>query len=98
MKFQTAKRMVLAGFSISIGAAMFGIFFGAGNEQLKSYALTIAIVSLLFTMAVIMKWARCPWCGGSLLRGFFKNKVCPHCKRDLTTGKKKKGHGGRGRK
>ena len=53
---------------------------------------------LLFTAAVIMKYARCPWCGGSLLRKFFKLEVCPHCHRNLTTGKKKKGHGGRGRK
>ena len=55
-------------------------------------------VLLLFTLAVVMKWARCPWCGGSLLRKFFTLKVCPHCHRDLITGKRKKGHGGRGRK
>ena len=98
MKLETVRKVVTAGFTLSIIACFIGIFAGADNPELNNYALIAAVLFLLFTIAVIMKWARCPWCGGSLMRKFFSLKVCPHCHRDLTTGKKKKGHGGRGRK
>lgn len=98
MKLQTVKKVVMAGFTICIFASLIGIFAGAGNPQLSNYMLVAAVIVLLFTLAIIMKWARCPWCGGSLMRKFFKLEVCPHCHRNLETGKKKKGHGGRGRK
>lgn len=98
MSLQTVKKVVTAGFSICIFTSLIGIFAGSGNSQLSNYMLTASVIVLLFTIAIIMKWARCPWCGGSLLRKFFKLQVCPHCHRDLYTGKKKKGHGGRGRK
>ena len=98
MKLETVRKLVTAGFTICIFASLIGIFAGAGNPELSNYMLIAAVIVLLFTLAIIMKWAHCPWCGGSLLRGFFKNQVCPHCHRDLQSGKKKKGHGGRGRK
>ena len=98
MKLQTVKKVVMAGFTICIFASLIGIFAGAGNPQLSNYMLVAAVILLLFTLAIIMKWARCPWCGGSLLRKFFKLEVCPHCHCNLETGKKKKGHGGIGRK
>ena len=98
MNLQTVRKVVTAGILLSIASCAIGLFAGGGNPQVYQYSLVVAVVALLLTIAVIMKWARCPWCGGSLLRGFFKNKTCPHCHRDLESGKKKKGHGGRGRK
>ena len=98
MDIKTTRKVVTIGFTICIFASLIGIFFGAGNPELSNYMLIVAVIVFLFTAAIIMKYARCPWCGGSLLRKFFTLKVCPHCHRDLETGKKKKGHGGRGRK
>ncbi|HIT31058.1 MAG TPA: hypothetical protein IAC26_09475 [Candidatus Scatomorpha stercoravium] len=98
MDIKTTRKVVTIGFTICIFASLIGIFFGAGNPELSNYMLIVAVIVFLFTAAIIMKYARCPWCGGSLLRKFFKLEVCPHCHRNLTTGKKKKGHGGRGRK
>lgn len=98
MNLQTVKKVVTAGFTICIFTSLIGIFAGSGNSQLSNYMLTASVIVLLFTIAIIMKWARCPWCGGLLMRKFFSLKVCPHCHRDLESGKKKKGHGGRGRK
>ena len=98
MNLKTTRRLVTIGFTVCIFTSFIGIFFGAGNPELSNYMLTAGVISLLFTAAIIMKWARCPWCGGSLLRKFFKLEVCPHCHRNLETEKKKKGHGGRGRK
>ena len=98
MKLETVRKLVTVGFTLSIIACFVGLFAGADNPELNNYSLIAAVLFLLFTIAIIMKWARCPWCGGSLMRKFFSLKVCPHCNRDLVTGKKKKGHGGRGRK
>lgn len=95
MRLETVRKVVAAGFSLSVLACLVGLFGGQGNAQVYQYAMVAAVVLLLFTLAVVMKWARCPWCGGSLLRKFFTLKVCPHCHRDLATGKKKKGKGGR---
>ena len=95
MKLQTVRKLVTIGFTLSIIACFIGIFGGSGNPELSNYMLTAAVLFLLFTIAILMKWARCPWCGGSLIKGFYKNTVCRHCHRDLETGKKKKGKGGR---
>ena len=75
-----------AGFTICIFASLIGIFAGAGNPELSNYMLIAAVIVLLFTLAIIMKWARCPWCGGVLLRRVVWLKSCPHCNRDLVTG------------
>ncbi len=72
MNLQTVKKLVTAGFTICIFASLIGIFAGSGNPQLSNYMLIAAVIVLLFTLAIIMKWARCPWCGGSLMRRFFK--------------------------
>ena len=95
MKLETVRKLVMGGFTICVFTSLIGIFAGSGNAELANYMLTASVIVLLFTIAIIMKWARCPWCGGSLLKRFFKLKVCPHCHRDLVTGKKKKGKGGR---
>ena len=98
MDIKTTRKVVTIGFTICIFASLIGIFFGAGNPELSNYMLIVAVIVFLFTAAIIMKYARCPWCGGSLLRKFFTLEVFPHCQPNLTTGKKKSGHGGRGRK
>ena len=91
MKLETVRKVVTLGFTLSVVACFVGIFVGGqGNAQVYQYAMVAAALLLLFTLAVVMKWARCPWCGGSLLRKFFTLKVCPHCHRDLITGKRKK--------
>ena len=54
-----------------------------------------AVVVLMFTMAIVLKWSRCPWCGELIIKKLFSIKECPSCGRDLETGKKKKGKGGR---
>ena len=64
------------------------------SPQASSMAVW-AVVVLLFTMAVVLKWSRCPWCGGLIIKKLFSIKECPHCGRDLETGKKKKGKGGK---
>ena len=53
--------------------------------------LTIATILLFVTMLfIIVRGCRCPHCGKRILTGVLVVKVCPKCKRSLTTGKKVK--------
>lgn len=95
MDLQTVRKIVTVGFTMSILACLLGIFVGSDNQAVNSYAVIGAVFFLLVSIATLLKWGHCPWCGASLLRGFFKHKVCPKCHRDLVTGQKKKGKGGK---
>ena len=95
MRFKTVKKVAIAGLLLSLALCFIGIFgMDSSSEQAGSMAIW-AIVVLLFTMAVVLKWSRCPWCGELIIKKLFSIKECPHCGRDLETGKKKKGKGGR---
>ena len=62
---------------------------------MRGLDIFMSVPDILFTMAVVLKWSRCPWCGGLIIKKLFSIKECPHCGRDLETGKKKKGKGGK---
>jgi hypothetical protein len=95
MSLEKAKKIVVFFISLSIVACVGGlVFFQSGSTE-SSYAALAALISLMLSIAVALKWCRCPWCGHVLFRKLFSLKVCPECHRDLTTGKKKKGKGGR---
>lgn len=95
MKFETVKKVAKVGFALTALACFLGIFVGNSDPQLAAYLTYAALMFVMFTLAIVLKWGRCPWCGTLLIRKMLSLKVCPNCNRDLTTGKKKKGKGGR---
>ena len=89
MRFKTVKKVAMAGLLLSLLLCLIGVFgMEPGTPESGSMAIW-AVVVLMFTMAIVLKWSRCPWCGELSI------KECPSCGRDLETGKKKKGKGGR---
>lgn len=95
MKLKTVKTIVAVGMALAVILCLVGIF-GMDPASPQAGSMSIwAVVVVLFTMAVMLKWSRCPWCGGLLIKKLFSIKECPHCGRDLETGKKKKGKGGK---
>lgn len=95
MSFKLVKRIAIAGLMLSLLLCLIGVFgMDPGTQESGSMAIW-AVVVLLFTMAVVLKWSRCPWCGELIIKKLFTIKECPHCGRDIETGKKKKGKGGR---
>ena len=95
MKLNTVKKITVIGLLLSVLLCLIGMFgMEPASPQASSMAVW-AVVVLLFTMAVVLKWSRCPWCGGLIIKKLFSIKECPHCGRDLETGKKKKGKGGK---
>ena len=95
MSFKLVKKIAIAGLMLSLLLCLIGVFgMDPGAQESGSMAIW-AVVVLLFTMAVVLKWSRCPWCGELIIKKLFTIKECPHCGRDIETGKKKKGKGGR---
>ena len=95
MSFKLVKKIAIAGLMLSLLLCLIGVFgMDPGTQESGSMAIWAGVV-LLFTMAVVLKWSRCPWCGEIIIKKLFTIKECPHCGRDIETGKKKKGKGGR---
>lgn len=92
MKFETAKKIVMVLLFLSAGACLAGLLLG--GESAGLYVLA-AIFLMLLSMGALLLWCRCPWCGRLIFRNLYSVQVCPGCRRNLTTGKKKKGKGGR---
>ena len=95
MSFKTVKKIAIAGLLLSLLLCLIGVFgMDPSSQQAGSMAIW-AVVVLMFTMAIVLKWSRCPWCGELIIKKLFSVKECPYCGRDIETGKKKKGKGGR---
>ncbi len=95
MKFDSAKRLVGILMGLSVASCVIGLAaFEQGSREMATAAL-MAVVMLFLSVCVAFKWCRCPWCGQTIFRGLFSKKVCPACNRDLNTGKKIKGKGGK---
>lgn len=95
MNFEKAKKVVTVFLVLSCVACVVGLTAFASGSTEANYAGLAAIIFLFLAVGSAFKWCRCPWCGQLLFRRMYKLKVCPACNRDLTTGKKKKGKGGK---
>lgn len=94
MNLNNTKKLMSILLGLSVAICIGGLFFEKGSQQMQ-YSAVAALVCIALAIGVGLKWARCPWCGKLLIRGFYSKKVCPACRRDLETGKKKKGKGGK---
>ena len=53
-------------------------------------ALMIAAACIVLCMLVMAVGMRCPFCGRVIVVNCLGAKTCPHCRRNLVTGKKEK--------
>ena len=52
--------------------------------------MLISLAVLIALIVVIVKFCRCPYCNRVIAAGLLQVKVCPGCRRSLSTGKKMK--------
>ena len=64
-------------------------------ESVRTAIGWAAILLAVLGVACLVLFCRCPYCGAHLFKGLFKMKFCPSCRRDLETGMKQKGSGGK---
>ena len=66
------------------------LIFGDELPNLGGTALLIAAVCIVLCIFVLATGMRCPFCGKVIVVNCLAAKTCPHCGRDLVTGKKGK--------
>lgn len=90
MKFSTAKNLV-KGFLIAGIACCVAALITQTNASVISYYLAMgAIGCIIMCIFFACTGLKCPYCGSRLIRNCLVIKVCPHCRRHLTTGEKVK--------
>lgn len=95
MSFKSAKKTVAVLIALSVVGCITGLVFFESSSQESSIIALASVILLTLAISVAFKWGRCPWCGKLLISGMYSKKICPACNRDLETGKKKKGKGGK---
>ena len=85
MNLQTAKKLLRPLIYICIAACVVSIL----STGIASFA-TLAVF-----LVVYFGYCKCPYCGKRIGRGVLNATHCPHCRRDLVSGKRKKGSGGK---
>ena len=93
MKFDRGRN--LAKLLIILCAIMCVLSVITNGESISGYFMLISLVSFAVSFVVIRLYCRCPYCGKTIFIGLFNATDCPHCRRNLVTGKRKKGKGGR---
>jgi uncharacterized Zn finger protein (UPF0148 family) len=95
MNLANAKKLVGVLLGLSCAVCIGGLLFFERGSQQSLYSAIASVTLLILAIGSGLIWGRCPWCGKILIRGLFSKTMCPSCRRDLTTGKKKKGKGGK---
>ncbi len=87
MRFQTAKRLVMALFMVAVILILAAMLLA---NEMSGMLLIIGIIVFVGGLVIVFMYCRCPSCGALIFRKLFVLKVCPNCKRDLATGVKVK--------
>ena len=83
---ELAKKLAIATIIFAVGS-----FISAGADSAIQFSFLIITFALcIFTVYVILKYCRCPYCGKRIFLGVLKVRTCPACHRDLINGKKTK--------
>ncbi len=91
LNFKTARRLVMVFMIASLICALGGMIFIRPGTQASVYVVLLALILMLLALLFLFAFCRCPWCGKRITSGMMKVEVCPHCKRDIDTGIKRKG-------
>lgn len=95
MDLKNTRKLVGLLVGISFVICVGGLLVFEKDSIQSQYCAVAALAALLMAVGAVLAWGRCPWCGKLIVRGMFTKTVCPACHRDLTTGKKIKGKGGK---
>ncbi|MGI5976360.1 MAG: hypothetical protein ACOX68_01500 [Candidatus Limivicinus sp.] len=63
---------------------------GGAGGAVQGLLIGATVVLFIMTIYALVKYCRCPYCGKHIYLGVLVAKSCPHCNRNLATGKKMK--------
>lgn len=91
LNFKTARKLVMVFMIASLVCALGGMIFVRPGTQASVYIVLLSLILMILALMILFGLCRCPWCGKRITSGLMKVEVCPHCRRDLETGMKRKG-------
>lgn len=94
MNFDKAKNAVKL---LLVACVLFcvGSIATAGKGNAPVIFTLVSIACFVLSFVVVSLFCKCPYCGKRIYLGLFKVTHCPHCRRNLVTGARKKGKGGK---
>lgn len=95
MSLKTAKNVIRYLLIGCVVTAVFGVVLSAQHSPNAVYASLVSFVLFFIALIMLFAFSKCPFCGKRILKGLYTATHCPHCRRDLITGVKKKGKGGK---
>lgn len=95
MKFDRARNLVKLLLVLCVILCVVGVVVAERGSALALYSGIISIVCFVLAFVVVILYCKCPYCGKVIYLGLFKAVNCPHCRRNLSTGAKTKGKGGK---
>lgn len=91
LNFKTARKLVMVCMIASLVCALGGMVFVRPGTVASIYIVLLSLILMILALIILFGLCRCPWCGKRITSGLMKVEVCPHCKRDIETGLKRKG-------
>jgi len=88
--FETARKIVKLLLGATIVLCVLALLVNDGSGGLVNYFVIGAIACIVAVVLVVAIGMRCPYCGKTIVRKCLVVEVCPHCRRNLTTGLKSK--------
>lgn len=95
MNFEKAKNAVKACIAGSVICCAADLLFVPEGSNMAAYLLLGSIIFAVLSIILIFNFCKCPYCGKRITVGLFAVKECPSCRRDLATGQRRKGKGGK---
>jgi len=95
MNFEKAKKVVKLMLFASVAACIVSLIVSENGTPLSAYVMLAALGLLVFAFIVAYNFCKCPFCGKRILLGVLTVTHCPACRRNLVTGERKKGSGGK---
>ena len=90
-RFETGRTAVKILAILSVCTCFASLMAGEGTA-LQFWLAVVTLLLFVSIFAVLLTFCRCPYCGKAIYFGVWQKTVCPHCSRNLNSGKKVKGN------
>ena len=87
-KFEDGKKYSKGMLILAIGLLVAALLFGRDMGQWYAVSVLAAAVLFVCSIVVCVTFCRCPYCGRCIFFGVYTRSDCPHCHKDLHSGKK----------
>ena len=89
--FDRARSTVKACLFSAMGLCILGLIANESYPNATIYIMVAAVALIVISLALVAICLKCPYCGKRIISKCLTVTVCPHCRRNLSTGMKSKG-------